>query len=212
MRDQPGERIAGRRPRSEYLFEQGQHRVLIEAIAAQVSVLPSPQLELARTYCLLRVDAGFDEPLEVFSLHLGVHDVEGFVSPVKALFDERAKHPVLVINAVEESANMPVLAKRGPGTMHEIAVCSHVSPPPLGARCQSRANAGEQVTLIKRLTQVTNCPGSHRALANAVVRIRRDQDGWNGLSGSRQVAMQIKPGHPGHLHVGDQAGGAADMG
>src|SRR5439155_13895153 len=60
--------------------------------------------------------------------------------------------------------------------------------------------------------QVTNDAGSQRALPNAVVRIRRDQDGWNDLSRSRQVAMQIEPGHPGHLHVGDQAGGAADMG
>jgi len=34
MRQQPGERIAGSVPRLEYSFEQGQHRVLIEAIAA----------------------------------------------------------------------------------------------------------------------------------------------------------------------------------
>ena len=81
----------------EYLFEQGQHRVLIEAIAAQLGVLPAPQLELARTHRLLHVDAGFGEPPEMVFPQLGVHEVEGFVPLVKAVFDERAKHPVLLV-------------------------------------------------------------------------------------------------------------------
>src|SRR5438876_890756 len=61
-RYQPSEQIAGSRSRLDHLFEQGHHRVLIEAITAQVSDLPAPQLELARTQCLLRVDAGFGQP------------------------------------------------------------------------------------------------------------------------------------------------------
>src|SRR6266446_6789577 len=211
MGDQPGERIAGSRPRLDHLFEQGQHRVLIEAITAQVSVLPAPQLELAPTHRLLHVDAGFGEPPQVFSLQLGVDDVEGFVSPVKALFDERAKHPVLVVEAVEESANVTVLAETAPGTLHRTAVCFHVSPPAATGTCQSRADASEQIILLKGFAQVTNDAGSQRALPNAIVRIRRDQDGRNGLSGSRQALIQLESGHPRHLHVGDQARSAADM-
>jgi len=32
---------------------------------------------------------------------LGVHNVEGFLPLVKAVFDERAQHPVLLVHAVE---------------------------------------------------------------------------------------------------------------
>jgi len=42
----------------------------------------------------------------MFSLQLGIHDVEGFVPPLEALFDERAKHPVLLVETVEESADI----------------------------------------------------------------------------------------------------------
>src|SRR6266446_9053353 len=142
---------------------------------------------------------------------LGIYEVDGFVPPLETLFDERAKHPVLLFHAVEKSANVTVLAETDPGTLHGTAVRSHISPPAATGVCQSRADASEQVVLVKRLAQVTDYPGSQRALPNAVVRIRRDQDGWNGLSGSRQALIQLESGHPRHLHVGDQARSAADM-
>src|SRR3981081_3590508 len=80
--------------------------------------------------------------------------------------------------------------------------------PPLRA-CKGRANASEQIILFKGLAQVTKNAGRSRALANAVVRVRRDQDGWNGLSGNRQALIKLEPGHPRHLHIGDQARRAA---
>src|ERR1700730_3085221 len=43
----------------------------------------------------------------------------------------------------------------------------------------------------QRLAQVTDEAGRKRALPNRVVRIRRDQDGWNGLSEGRQALMQL---------------------
>src|SRR5205823_10003498 len=147
----------------------------------------------------------------MFSLPLRVHDVEGLVPAVKALFDERARHPVLLVEAVEESANMTMLAETAPGTLHGTAVRTHFLPPAAPGICQSRADASEQIILLEGLAQVTNDAGSQRALPNAVVRIRRDQDGRNGLSRSRQVTVQLEPGHPRHLHVCDHAGSAADM-
>src|SRR3954451_4997668 len=129
MRYQTGERIAGSLPRLKYLFEQSQHCILIEAVAAHVSVLPSPQLELARTHRLLNVDAGFGEALQMLSLQLGIDDVERLVATVEAVFDEGAQHPVLLIDVVEESANVTVLTETAPGTSHGTAVRCHVSPP-----------------------------------------------------------------------------------
>jgi hypothetical protein len=67
---------------------------------------------------------------------LRVYVVEGFVPPLEALFDERAKHPVLLVEAVEESANMTVLAETASGTSHGPAVRSHVSPPAATGVCQ----------------------------------------------------------------------------
>jgi hypothetical protein len=71
---------------------------------------------------------------------IGVHEVESFVPPVKAVFYERAKHSVLLVHAVKKSANVTVLAENAPGTSHGIAVRSHVSPPAATVMCQSRAD------------------------------------------------------------------------
>src|SRR6266404_3760625 len=151
MRHQAGERIAGCLPRLEYLFEQGNHRILVEAITAQVSVLPPPQLELAGTHRSLHIDAGFGKPLQMLSLQLRVDDVEGLVTTVKAVFDERAQHPVLLVHAVEESANVTVLAETASGTLHGSAVRCHTSPPAATGVSQSRADASDQIILFKGL-------------------------------------------------------------
>src|ERR1700720_1308098 len=136
MRHEPGERIASRRPRLEYLFDQGQHRVLIEAIPAQLRVVPAPQLELTASNCLPHVDARVGEPPEMVFRQLWVHEVESFIPPVEALSDERAKHPVFLVRAVKESANMAVLAESATGTANGVAVRSHVSPPAAIGICQ----------------------------------------------------------------------------
>src|SRR5260370_25540070 len=160
MRHEPGERITSRRPRLEHLFDQGQYRVMIDAVGAQLGVLPARQLELARIHRFPHFDAGFGEPPEMVFPQLGVHEVESFVPLLEALFDERAKHPVLLVEAVEESANMTVLAETAAGTLHGTAVRSHVSPPAATVICQGRADASEQVTLVKRLAQVADDAGS----------------------------------------------------
>jgi hypothetical protein len=102
---------------------------LIKVIVAQVSVLPAPQLELAGIQRLLHVNAGFGEPFEMVLLQLRIYDVKRFVPSLEPLFDERAKHPVLLIEVVEESANVTVMAETAASTLYGTAVCSHVSPP-----------------------------------------------------------------------------------
>src|SRR5260370_30844965 len=174
MAHKPGKRISEPFPRLEYLLKQGQHGVLMEAIPAKISVLPPPQLELARTHRSLHVDAGFGEPLQMFSLQLGVHDVEGLVPTVEAVFDERAQHPVLLVHAVEECANVTMLTETAPGTLHRAAVRCHISPPGSTDVDQSRSDASEQVILVKRLAQVSKDAGRESLLPNAGVRIRRD--------------------------------------
>jgi hypothetical protein len=130
---------------------------------------------------LLHVDAGFGEPPEMVFRQLGVHDVESFVPPVKALFDERAKHPVLLVHAVEKSANVTVLAKNAPAQLTEPPFVPMSYLPPLRACVRAERMQASKSSSSKA------CSGNHdagreRPLPNAFIRIRRDQDGRNGLS------------------------------
>src|SRR5438128_4413694 len=104
---------------------QGQHGVLVNPISAELALLPHPYLQLTRTYCTLHIDARFTEAHQMFVPQPGVHDVESFLSPVKAFFDERAKHPVLLVDAVEERADVTFAAERPPGKLDGMLV-SHV--------------------------------------------------------------------------------------
>jgi hypothetical protein len=61
---------------------------------------------------------------------------------------------VLLVEVVEESANMTVLAEIGAGTMHGTAVRYHVSPPAATSGCQNRADASEPIILRKGLAQL----------------------------------------------------------
>src|ERR1700726_520647 len=91
----------------------------------------------------------------------------------------RSKPSLMVAEVIEESANMTVLAERGPGTSHGTAVRRHVSPPAVTSGCQSRADASERIILVKGLVQRANVTGVEFALPTAIASIRRDQHGWN---------------------------------
>jgi len=57
------------------------------------------------------IDTRFREPLQMLFPFFRIHDVSSLFAPVEAIFEERAKHPVLLVDAVEESANMTVPAR-----------------------------------------------------------------------------------------------------
>jgi hypothetical protein len=64
--------------------------------------------------------------------------MEGFVSLVEAILDERAKHTMLLIDAVEERTNMTMLAEGAPGKRKRMDVGLHISPPRRESRVLSR--------------------------------------------------------------------------
>jgi hypothetical protein len=51
------------------------------------------------------------EPLQVILSQRGIHDVKGLFAPLEALFYERAKHPVLFVEAVEKTTNVTLIAQ-----------------------------------------------------------------------------------------------------
>src|SRR6266567_3396316 len=54
--------------------------------------------------------------------------MESFFPPLEALFDERAKHPVLLVDAVEESANVTLPAEIASGELYRMTLDCHISP------------------------------------------------------------------------------------
>src|ERR1700674_4112277 len=54
--------------------------------------------------------------------------MESFIPPFEAAFEERAKHPVLLVGAVEESANVTLPAETASGKLHGKILGRHISP------------------------------------------------------------------------------------
>jgi hypothetical protein len=89
-------------------------------------------LQLACLHHPLNVYSHPGQSLQILVPILGSHDVSSLFTPVKAILVEEAKHPVLLVEAIEERANMSVRPDAGAGTLQEIAVRRHVSPPVRG--------------------------------------------------------------------------------
>src|SRR5882757_7085877 len=98
------------------------------------------------------------------------------------------------------------------------------APEPTGVACelrrasvslcaiQSGLNTIQEVALIERLGQIADDPGPQCAGTNIIARIGSYQYGWNLFAQSRQIVVQIKATHPGHVEVDNQAAGAAEFG
>src|SRR5436309_14272127 len=54
--------------------------------------------------------------------------MERLIPSHEAIFDERAKHSVLLVGAVDESANVTLPAEIAPGKLHGLSLGSHISP------------------------------------------------------------------------------------
>jgi hypothetical protein len=76
----------------------------------------------------LDIDTCFSEPPEMFFPQLGVNEMERFIPPVETIFDERAKHSMLLIGAIEESTNMMLPGEISSGKPRELILGCHISP------------------------------------------------------------------------------------
>jgi hypothetical protein len=55
--------------------------------------------------------------------------LKSLVAPLEPLFDERAKHPVLLVETIEKSANVTLFAKHAISYVDGTIIASHVRPP-----------------------------------------------------------------------------------
>jgi hypothetical protein len=54
--------------------------------------------------------------------------MESFFPTLEAIFDERAKHPVLLVDVVEEGANVTLPGEIASGKLHGMSLGCHISP------------------------------------------------------------------------------------
>ena len=87
------------------------------------------------------------------------------------------------------------------------------STPKIGPNAiQSGLNAIQEVALIERLGQIADDPSLKCAGTNIIARIGSYHYGGNLFAQSRQIVVQIKASHLGHVEVDNQAAGAVQFG
>ncbi len=77
---------------------------------------------------------------------------------------------------------------------------------------QSGLNTIQEVALIERLGQIADDPSLKCAGTNIIARIGSYHYGGNLFAQSRQIVVQIKATHLGHVEVDNQAAGASQFG
>jgi hypothetical protein len=77
---------------------------------------------------------------------------------------------------------------------------------------KSGLNTIQEVAFIERLGQIADDPSLKGAGSNIIARIGRYHYGGNLFAQSRQIVVQIKTTHPGHVEVDHQAAGATQFG
>src|SRR5580658_10220371 len=118
MPHQPSARVARGRSRLDEALDRSQHGVLIEALVAHIRIGPRQDLQAAGLNHVLLVYAAVREPLQVLFSILRFHDVDGLVATIEAVFEERAKDSVLLVEGVEEGANMTMTPQGASGERH----------------------------------------------------------------------------------------------
>src|ERR1700758_5367142 len=107
-------------------------------MVTHVHVGPGQNLQLARFHHPLNVYSCLGQSLQVIFPILGSHDVRSLFTPIEAILVERAQHSVLLVQPVEERANVSVRSDVRTSTLQGSTVRRHLSPLLSTAIAQSR--------------------------------------------------------------------------
>jgi hypothetical protein len=95
----------------ECIFEQRELSIRIEGAIAEKCIGPVMQFKLAVPFRGGCIDPGGCHTLEMIDTSCRIDDMERLVAALESVFDERERHIVLVLTAVEEGTDMTSLAK-----------------------------------------------------------------------------------------------------
>src|SRR5580693_6920562 len=94
-----------------------------------IHVSPGQNLELARLHHPPNVYPCLGQSLQILLAIRGLHYMGSFFTPIEAVLIEGAKHPVLLVQAIEERTNVSVRSDAGACTPQGIPGRRHLSPP-----------------------------------------------------------------------------------
>ena len=96
---------------------------------------PVMQFKLAAPLHRGCIDPGGCHSLEMINTSSRIDDMERFVAAFESVLDERKRHVVLVLTAVEEGADMTSIAKHGAGDLNRsVGLSGYIAP---GAGCRA---------------------------------------------------------------------------
>src|SRR5258706_8670522 len=114
------------------LLEYLQHPMSIEAAVAKVRVRVRPNLELTRSLSRGGIDPDRRQALQMIFMLVRVDDVNRFVAAREAVLDEGQQHPIFLIVAVEERADMACVAELRAGQRNGCGAFGHGALLPRG--------------------------------------------------------------------------------
>jgi hypothetical protein len=86
--------------------DQGTGSIRIEGAILQVGVRPVPQVQRADLLHRDRIDTYRAQPVNVFIAAVRIDDMDGLLTAVDAVLDERQQDAVLLVRGVEECSHV----------------------------------------------------------------------------------------------------------
>jgi hypothetical protein len=111
--------------RRSQLLEHVEHPVLIEPAIPKVCLGIGSHLELPGLLCGRRIDARQGQSLHMIAALTRIHVVDGLIAACEPVTDERKQYAIRLFVAVEEGADMAILAKLGSSKPDRFSLLSH---------------------------------------------------------------------------------------
>jgi len=95
---------------------------------------------------LLHINASLTQPCDVVMRLLGSTNVDRLLPVIEAIFEERAKHTVLLVDGVEQSADMTLRTEIAPANCTEssfVAIHHLILLLEIGGKSQRRITGGQ---------------------------------------------------------------------
>jgi hypothetical protein len=111
--------------RRSQLLEHVEHPVLIEPAIPKVCLGIGSHLELSGLLCGRWIDASQGQSLYMIAALTGIDEVNGLIAACEPVADERKQYAIRLFVAVEEGADMAILAKEGSSKPDRFSPLSH---------------------------------------------------------------------------------------
>src|SRR5436189_196378 len=95
---------------------------------SQVGLRVGAELQLSRLLRSSAIDPARSQTLDMVARLIRVDDVDGLVAAFQSILNERQQDAILLLVAIEQSADVPHLVEARTGEGDRLRVLSHVPP------------------------------------------------------------------------------------